>query len=407
MESKDVQMLLDKVKEQFDNAATKTTLELKEMKEDILKEAKETLGKDSDHLKAIQEQLDNMETSIKKQRDGNKKEVSFKESIESALNSDEFKKQIENDSVNYRFKAISNKAISNSSMTAGLNEVNLPFREIGIDKAQVRPLLVSQIIQWGTTNSPTVDWVERTTKTNNADTRAEAAAMGEGALAYTERYVKVKIVSELMKVTKEALKDTSFLASEINSELLSDVSLALDDQILSGDNTGNNMKGITEYAQAFAAGTFAATVDQPNEFDVLRVAYNQIFVAGKGKFMPNYILLHPTDATKMDLTKDPTTGNYIIPPFYSSDGMRVNGVPVIVNTGITAGTYLIGDFMRAKGFIRDGLEIKVWDQDEDNAQKNLATITCNVRAAFRIKNQDAYAFVNGTFATDIAALQKP
>ena len=72
---------------------------------------------------------------------------------------------------------------------------------------------------------------------------------------------------------------------------------------------------------------------------------------------------------------------------------KINGVPVIVNTGITAGTYLIGDFMRAKAFLRDALEIKVWDQNDTDAEKNLATVTANVRVAFRIKNQDAYAFV--------------
>ena len=38
-------------------------------------------------------------------------------------------------------------------MTAGDNQVVLPFRELGVDKAQVRPLLISQIINWGTTTS--------------------------------------------------------------------------------------------------------------------------------------------------------------------------------------------------------------------------------------------------------------
>lgn len=401
MENKTVDLILEKVKDQFESADTKTALQLKELKESIMEEAIEKLGKKSEHLESIQKQMDKISTDLKKQHEKAEKPKTMLESIKMALKSDDYRKQVEEGKVNYSFKAI-----SNSSMTAGLNEVNLPFRESGIDKAQVRPLLVSQLIQWGTTDSPTVDWVERTTKTDSADSRAEGDAMAEGALGYTERYVKVKIVSELMKVTKEALKDTDFLASEINTELLSDVTLELDDQILSGDNTGNNMKGITEYAQEFSAGNFANAVDAPNESDVLRIAINQIFVAGKGKFIPNYILLHPDDATKMDLEKDPA-GQYLIPPFRSSNGMMIKGVPVIQNTGITAGKYLVGDFTRAKGFMRDALEIKVWDQNQDDAEKNHATITANVRAAFRIKNQDAYAFVYSTFATDITAITKP
>jgi hypothetical protein len=74
------------------------------------------------------------------------------------------------------------------------------------------------------------------------------------------------------------------------------------------------------------------------------------------------------------------------------------------NVGITAGTFLVGDFQRAKGFMRDSLTIRVYDQNEDDPIFNRSTITANVRLAFRIKNQDKPAFVTGTFATAIAAL---
>ena len=403
MEQKAIDLLLDKVKDQFETANTKTTLELKEMKDTFMAEAVKEFGKNSEHVQLMQKQLDTLSTDLKKQREKslNPEPKTMLGILKKGLKDEKFSKQVEDGNVNFILKTI-----SNSSMTAGDNEVNLPMRELGIDKAQVRPAHVSQIIQWGTTSSLTVDWVERTSKTDAAAIRAEGAAMAEGALGYTERSVKAKIVSELMKATKESLKDTDFLASEINTELISDVMLALDAQLLSGDGVGNNIKGVLEYAQAFAAGAFATAVQAPNEADVIRVALNQIVLAGKGKYLPDYILMNPTDVATIDLTKS-TTDNYIKVPFVSNGVDAVKNVRILENTGMTAGTYVIGDFKRAKAFLRDSLEIKIWDQNQDDAEKNLATITGNIRVAFRIKNQDAYAFVKGTFATDITAITKP
>ena len=353
----------------------------------------------------MQNQLDQVATDLKKHREKqeNEKPVSQFGSIYKALQDDKYKAMIVKGKGSYDYQF---KVISNASMVAGDDLVNLPFREMGIDKSEVRPLLISQIIQWGTTASKTVDWIERTTKTDAAAARAEGASMAEGDLGYTEVSTAAKIVSELMKVTQEALKDTAFLASEINTELISDVMLELDDQLLSGDGTSNTLIGIETVAKAFAAGTLANTVYRANNFDVIRAASNQIFVAGKGKYVPNFVLMHPTDVTGMDMLKDPDTGMYILPPFKSADGTVIAGVRVIQNTGITLGDYLIGDFNRAKGYLRDPLEIKIWDQNSTDAEKNQATITGNMRVALRIRNQEKFAFVTGTFADDIDDLVK-
>lgn len=290
-----------------------------------------------------------------------------------------------------------------TNFISGDAPVVLPMREIGVDKAPVRPPTVSDIIQWGTTTSNMVDWIERTGKTDGAAMRAEGSVMGEGDLEYTEVSTKVKIASEYMKVTNEALKDVDFLASEINSELLSDLRLLVDTQLLEGDGLGNNLKGILSYASAWAAGTFAGTIDAPNEADVLRIGINKIVVDGKGKWWPSYILLNPDDVTAMDLLRD-SSGDYLYIPFYDPEAMTLKRVPVMENVGINAGEFLIGDFSKAKAFVRDALTIRIFDQNEDDPIYNRSTVTANVRLAFRIKNQEAGAFVKGDFATAIAAL---
>jgi HK97 family phage major capsid protein len=230
--------------------------------------------------------------------------------------------------------------------------------------------------------------------------------MAQGDLKYTERDEKVKIISEHMKATNESLKDAAFLAGEINSELLSDIRITLDNQLLVGTGTGTELHGIMPQASTFAAGTQATAVVSPNNADVLRVAINQIVLAGKGRWMPSHILMNPDDVVTLDLAKI-ADGRYIEIPFYDGEKPSVIKVPIMQNTGITVGSFLVGDFSKAKAFLRDSLTIRIYDQNEDDPIFNRSTITGNVRLAFRIKNQEKAAFVKGDFATAITALTKP
>jgi HK97 family phage major capsid protein len=168
-----------------------------------------------------------------------------------------------------------------------------------------------------------------------------------------------------------------------------------------------NLLGIIPQATDFTPGKFATgeayAVVAPNNMDVLRVAVNQIWIAGKGRFVPNYILMHPTDVASIDTLKI-ADGRYIEVPYYDPDGPTVVTIPIVQNVGITEGDYLVGDFMRAKAFMRDAMTIRVFDQNADDPIYNRSTVTSNIRLAFRIKNQDKAAFVTGTFATDKAAI---
>ena len=294
-----------------------------------------------------------------------------------------------------------------TNFTDGTAPVVLPFRESGVDKLEYAPSLFSELIAWGTTSSNIVDWIERKVKVDNAAMRAEGAIMGEGDLEYEEKNTRVKIISEMMKATNESLKDVDFLAGEINTELLGDLKNLLDIQIATGDGTGQNLLGIIPQATASDMTAFTALVPFANNADVLRVALNQIYVAGNGSFMPNYITMHPTDVTTLDLLKDPTTGLYIDVPFYDANKMILARVRIVQSTRVAIGTYLVGDFNRAKGFIRDALSIRIWDQNGTDPEHNRSTVTGNMRLALRIKTYDKLAFVTGNFATDKAALLKP
>jgi HK97 family phage major capsid protein len=228
-------------------------------------------------IKLMKEELEGVETKLKKQiLNANNEPIGS--TILNILKDRDYQEKVINSiskggSVDYSFnmKLIRNAIHQPANFGDGDAPVVLPFRELGVDKAPVRPPMVADLIQWGTTSRNMVDWIERTAKTNGAAARAEDALMTEGSLTYEEQSTKVKIMSEYMKVTKESLKDVEFLGSEINSELLSDLKLLVDTQLLSGDGTGANLKGILPQATAWAAGNFASSITKANAADVLRI----------------------------------------------------------------------------------------------------------------------------------------
>ena len=187
-----------------------------------------------------------------------------------------------------------------------------------------------------------------------------------------EAKAAVKKVTAFIKVSKEMIADIPFMRNEIDTELMELVELKLDAQILSGNGTGDNLEGLLQNATAWAAGGFALSIVTPNEFDVLRVAIAQI----QGlEFNANYILLHPEDCAKMELTKT-SQGEYTYAMSYIVDGIvRVKSIPVIENTGVTAGTFLVGDFTKSNLRIREDLNVQVGYVNDDFT-KNLMTILC-------------------------------
>jgi HK97 family phage major capsid protein len=402
--------MLDKNKETLDTHKAEVFLEVQHMKNDIM----DKLEKNGKGYDEIQKNIEVLETKLQK-ANLSRGAKPMRSKLSDLIRNSDIQEKIQkwdsrkgSNDFSFDTPIIENQITIHdpTSFVAGDAPVVLPFREMGVDKPQTRPMLVSDLITWGTTTSNMVDWIERTAKTEGVGMRAEDGNMGQGDLTYTEKSTKVKIASQYMKATNESLKDADFLASEINDELLTDLRLLVDTQLLNGDGTGNNLLGIMPQATAFAAGSFATAVAAPNEADVLRIAINQVMTGGMGKFWPTAILLHPDVVTKLDLLKI-ADGRYIEVPYYDAGSATVVRVPVIQNVGIPATDFLVGDFTRAKAFLRDSLTIRVFDQNEDDPIHNRSTITSNIRLAFRIKSNDKKAFVTGKFAAAITAITKP
>lgn len=272
-------------------------------------------------------------------------------------------------------------------------------REAGITRTVRRQPYLLSLVNVGTIMSNLWEWVEQKNPDGGAAMTAEGAAKSQADFDLVLASASVKKVTAYIKVTKEMLDDVQLLRAEIDQELTELINLKIDDQILSGSGSGANLTGITTNATAWAAGAFANAVPSPTRADALRVAINQVRVA---QFQPNYIVMHPTDVTAMELAKD-STGQYVLPPFTSTDGTVVSGIPVVANTGMTIDKFLVGDFTKSGVRFKEGLTINV-GYENDDFTKNLVTILAEARLVHRVKSNHYGAFVYGDFSDAITAL---
>lgn len=293
------------------------------------------------------------------------------------------------------------KSTSTGDLTGDVIE---PDRDPAVTRDPVRATFMEDIADTATTNSDYVSWVEVTTETGAPATTAELNAMPEKDFAFEEFKKPVEKVGVINKHSVELLSDAPQLVNEIRNWLREDLNIVIDTQLLSGNGTPPNLQGILGTATALdAAAIGTQSVAEANNFDVLRIAMTKIMIDGKGKFMPNYVVMNPADTEAFDLTKD-ADGRYILPAFYSANGMMVRGARVIENTGISAGDFLVGDFRKLHVRRKGGVEVELTNADGTDFQKDILTVKLRRRLTSYTRANDSGAFRTGTFSTVITEL---
>ena len=411
---KDFQELVAKIeKATGETIDTKTKEALKNIEPDVFKE----IVTNSEVLKDLEEKNEKLEETLKEQgialsklkEEGtpiNGKTLSeqigkgLKDNLE-ALKS--LKEGDNKNNVRIQLKAAGDMLISgaNTNIVGGA-QIPQADREAGITRVVRRSPFILGLVNRGTISSNLWEWVQQVNPDGDAAMTAEGAKKAQIDFDLALASAPVRKVTAFIKASKEMLDDVELIRSEIDQELIEKINLKIDGQLLSGDGTGQNLIGILQNATAFAAGSFVDSVNEANNADVLRIAINQIRVA---QFVPNNILMHPSDVTSMELDKG-SDGHYIMPPFRSIDGTVVKGLPVIENTGVTEGDFLVGDFTKSGARFREGLTIDV-GYENDDFTKNFVTILAEARLVHRVKSNHYPAFVTGDFATARALIETP
>ena len=239
-----------------------------------------------------------------------------------------------------------------------------------------------------------MDWDEATVD-RAAAMIAECGAFPESEVGWIEKSIKIKKVGDTLPVCEEFFEDESMFASELDLFLRTNVILKVNDQILNGDGTGENLTGLVTSATPFVAS--ASGITDASIFDLIVKVKSSITALGQ-KFMPNFVVMNNEDICKMNLKKD-ANNNYVMPPFVSRDGEVVKGMVIIEDNALTANTMVVGDSRYGRVINRIGMQMSK-GYINDQFTKDQTTLKVRRRLAFLIKDADKTGF---SYVSDIAA----
>lgn len=295
------------------------------------------------------------------------------------------------------------KATSEGDSLTG--DVIEPERVAEITRDPVRSIFIESIADvTSNMTSNALSYVEAVTESGAPLPTAELATIPEKDWEFQEFTAPLKKITVMNKHSVEILQDAPQLVAAIKGWLQEDINIATDQQLINGNGVGDNLSGIFTLASTLdAAAVGTKRVEFANLADVIRVAITKVVVAGKGKFLANYVLLNPDDADALDLTKD-ENGQYILPPFKSADGQTIKGARIIENVGIPAGKFLVGDFRKLHIGTKGGVEIEMTNSDGDDFKKDILSVKLRRRIAAYVRTNDNGAFWTGDISDVIDAL---
>lgn len=289
------------------------------------------------------------------------------------------------------------KAIIGSTLVPGFTPVD---SQGPVPTIFGRELKIRDVITVGQTSSDTVEFAKLSSSTNSAAMVAQASGTsggGEGgdvtgqkpesAAVWAKVTVTVKTVAHWLAATKRALSDAGQLRTLIDQFLRFGLEEELEDQIMSGDGSGENFDGIT-HLSGTQSQAFSSNVPQTIRKAITKVMHT-------GYVRPNAVGLNPADDEALDLLQD-TTGRYFGSGPFGTGPSTIWGLPRVVSAAIPVGYAVVADWRQAVLWDREQATISVSDSHEDFFTRNLVAVLGEARAAFGILRPTAFCIADLT-----------
>jgi len=254
---------------------------------------------------------------------------------------------------------------------------------------------IVNLITMGETSVDAIEYARQTTFTNVAAEVAEATSTSTGTkpeatIAFEKVTETVKTIAHWIPATRRALADESQLRTLIDSQLRYGLEFRLEDQVINGDGSGENLRGVlnTSNILSQAKGTDSVSDALHKGITQIRLAYLE----------PNGIAMHPNDWEVVRLSRDgggsvSGSGAYLYGPPSQAVEPTIWGLPVAVTPAVPDDTALVGDFTKAVLWLREGAQVLATDSHSDFFIKNLVALLAEMRAAFGVLLPSAFCKV--------------
>lgn len=338
------------------------------------KSAVEAAEKAAKELKAMGDRLLEIE---QKQAEGIKKGYEMPKSLgESFATSDEFKAFAEGRTSKARLEIKNTITGQSGSPASNSDTIVAPQRQVGIVAGAFRNLRIRDIMPSGTTSSNLVEYTRELAFTNAAAETAEGATKPEATLTFELASAPVKTIAHWLKLSKQVMDDAPALASYVDTRLRYGVDLRIDQQLLNGNGSGQNIGGLAKAGNhtAFTPASGDNAIDSINR---------AIYLVAAADYNATAIILNPADWGAIERTKTQDDAYVFGAPQRLAPTLW--GLPVVATNTMTAGKFMVGAFdMAAQVWNRQGTVVEMSEADDTNFQKNLVTVRAEARLALAI-----------------------
>lgn len=222
---------------------------------------------------------------------------------------------------------------------------------------------------------------------------ADHAMKPESGVDLNEAEVIAATIAVWQKVSRPQISDVPALQRIINERLMYSVMRRLEDQVIAGDGTGENITGILSMnigAVEFDGG------DSP----LTDLALDGIVETLVNDATPDAVVLHPADWAEMLKASDATGQRVDSAGAFSTPPVQLWGLPAIRSTAVPLGSALVGAFgTGGQLFVREPLSLRITDSDQSDFVQNRLTILAEGRFGLAVFQPSAFCHVQLTGAS--------
>lgn len=289
------------------------------------------------------------------------------------------------------------------ALFATTNNPSNPQRLPGLFQAVPdAPLRIIDLIDRQPMDGTTIEWVREDVAPNAAAEVAEGAVKPEATFTLTLVQDTAATIAHWVNLTRQALADDGQLRGYVEGRLGFGLMKRLNNQILSGNGTAPNLRGILNTT---GIGTYTAGSATERALVSIRKAKT---VAQLSEFEPDTVALNPVDWEAVELTADNNGALMVASNVQATLAPRIWGLNVVADPlltgtsfGVTGGTFLVGAFREgATLWERTGVELYLTDSHASNFTSNILTLLAELRAGLSVWRPKA--FVKGTFGASRA-----
>lgn len=187
--------------------------------------------------------------------------------------------------------------------------------------------------------------------------------------------VPVEWIAGIVRIPRQMLDDVKWMSAFLRANLWLELKKAENKQVLNGTGVSPQLKGLMTVASTYA-GSKTIPIER-----IIDAAYGYVSVAlGRA----NLLVLNPLDAVNLILNKASGSGEYDNPlgtVTVVNGQLTIAGLTIVTTNEMTQGSFLVGDATASQFITRLSPEIRFFEQDEDNVQKNMITVRVEERAA--------------------------